>query len=112
MAKLCGEDRPAMAIGQISGALVEFALRGRADPRSADLGAGVYLEEIERVVGEYTRLASRGVLRWMEKRCAVCAEGEEGGDYLLSVYDVTQGKVLSQLEVGRKKTRSPRLPPP
>ncbi len=28
---------------------------------------------------------------------------EEGSDYLLSVYDVKQGKVLSQVEVGRKE---------
>ncbi len=35
---------------------------------------------------------------------------EEGSEYLLSVYDVKQGKVLSQVEVGRKENEIGKAP--
>ncbi len=35
---------------------------------------------------------------------------KEGSEYLLSVYDVKQGKVLSQVEVGRKENEIAKAP--
>ena len=50
-------------------------------------------------------------MRWMGKPCAGCARRmEEGSEYLLSVYDVKQGKVLSQVEVGRKENEIGKAP--
>lgn len=63
----------------------------------------VYQAEIERLVGEYKQQGQPGdvyaldgqAVRGMRQRDA------EGHEYLLSIYDVTQAKVLAQVEVGR-----------
>ncbi len=76
------------------------------------LAQGVYLEEIERVVGEYNQAGEHGEVYALDGKAVrgMRKKDEEGGDYLLSVYDVTQGKVLSQLEVGRKENEITKAP--
>lgn len=72
----------------------------------------VYVEEVEELVREYNRLGQHGkvyaldgkAVRGMRKR------DEPNGEYLLSVYDVEQGKVLSQVEVGCKENEIVKAP--
>ena len=72
----------------------------------------VYKEEIERLVGEYNQPGKHGdtyaldgkAVRGMRKK------DETSGEYLLSVYDVEQGKVMSQVEVGRKENEITKAP--
>lgn len=62
-------------------------------------------------VGEYNQQGKHGrvyaldgkAVRGMQKK------DDPEGEYLLSVYDVEQGKVMPQVEIGRKENRSPRL---
>ncbi len=42
--------------------------------------------------------------------CGVRKKDEDGSEYLLSVYDVEQGKVLSQVAVGRKENEITKAP--
>jgi len=78
------------------------------------MGRVIYAEEIERLVGGYNPEEEHGevyamdgkALHGMRKK-----DDEDGPKYLLSVYDVEQGKVLSQVEVGARRMRSARLPP-
>lgn len=72
----------------------------------------VYLVEAERLVGEYNQQGEHGeiyamdgkALRGMRKR------DETGWEYLLSVYDVEQGKTMSQVEVGCKENEISKAP--
>ena len=120
MAKLCGEDTPtAMAdwAQNYREQLVELLQLPRPNMPSHHtvrriLAQGVYLEEIERVVGEYNQAGEHGEVYALDGKAVrgMRKKDEEGGDYLLSVYDVTQGKVLSQLEVGRKENEITKAP--
>lgn len=72
----------------------------------------VYAEEVERLVGEYNQPGEHGqvyalagkAVRGMRKK------EEAGSEYLLSVYDVEQAKVMSQVEVGRKENEITKAP--
>lgn len=65
----------------------------------------VYVEEIERLVGEYNQEGIQGEIYAMDGKTirGMRNKEEAGTEYLLSVYDVEQGKTISQVEVGRKE---------
>jgi len=65
----------------------------------------VYLEEVERLVGEYNQQGQYGDIYAMDGKALRGMHKKEGTglEYLLSVYDVDQGKTLSQVEVGCKE---------
>lgn len=49
-------------------------------------------------------------MHWTAKRCMGCAKKTRGSEYLLSVYDVEQGKTMSQVEVRRKENEISKVP--
>lgn len=76
------------------------------------LAYNVYVEEIERLVGEYNQQGEHGRVYAMDGKAihGMRKKGETSGEYLLSVYDVEQGKVMSQVEVGRKENEITKAP--
>lgn len=77
------------------------------------LAHGVYLEEIERMVGDHHQQGAHGQVFAMDGktlRGTKTAE-VEGYEYLLSVYDVDTGKTLAQETVGRKENEIVRAKP-
>ncbi len=69
-------------------------------------------EEMERLVGAYNREGEHGGVYALDGKAVrgVRKKDEADGEYLLSVYDVEQAKVLSQVEVGRKENEITRAP--
>jgi hypothetical protein len=113
MAKLCGANTP-MEIADWAEhrkeRLVEMLCLSRPDmPRHNTyrriLAEKMYVEEMERLVGEYNQSGKHGKVYAMDGKAMVGKrrKDETGADYLLGVYDVEQAKVLSQVEVGRKE---------
>jgi predicted transposase YbfD/YdcC len=72
----------------------------------------VYEQEVERVVGEYNQSGKQGDIYAMDgkARRGMRQKDEEGQEYGLSLYDVEQAKVLSQVEVGRKENEIVKAP--
>jgi len=72
----------------------------------------VYEAEIERLVGITTVAANMArCMRWTGKHCAACAKRMRRAETIcLSVYDVEQAKVMSQVEVGRKENEITKAP--
>jgi predicted transposase YbfD/YdcC len=120
MAKLCGEDKP-------------LGIAEWAQHRQAELGEllklrwvrmpshhtyrrilahKVYVEEVERLVGEYNQQGEHGEVYALDgkARRGMRKKDEEGQEYGLSVYDVQQAKVLAQVEVGRKENEIVQAP--
>jgi predicted transposase YbfD/YdcC len=121
LAKLCGEDRPSGITEWAQNhqaSLVQLlhwsrpALPSHSTYRRI-MAHVVYQEEIERLVGEYNEAGEHGEVyaldgkapRGMRKK-----DDEENVEYLLTVYDVEQGKVMSQVEVGRKENEITKAP--
>ena len=120
MAKLCGEDTP-LGIAEWAkhrqAELVKLLCLSR--PRMPShhtvrriLAYKVYMEEVERLVGEYNQQGKHGNVYAMDGKAVrgMRKKDEEGNEYLLSVYDVEQAKVLSQVEVGRKENEITKAP--
>ena len=120
MAKLCGEDKP---LGMAEWAqnrqeeLVQLLKLSWARMPSHHtyrriLAHKVYVEEVERLVGEYNRGGEHGEVYAMDgkARRGMRKKDEEGQEYGLSIYDVQQAKVLSQVEVGRKENEIIKAP--
>jgi predicted transposase YbfD/YdcC len=120
MAKLCGENTP-MEIADWAkhrqDELVEMLHLSR--PRMPHhntyrriLAYKMYVEEIERLVGEYNQQGEHGKVYAMDGKAihGMRKKEETSGEYLLSVYDVEQGKVMSQVEVGRKENEITKAP--
>lgn len=65
----------------------------------------LYVEEIERMVGNYNEQGESGEVYAMDGKTIRGMRIKEaaGTEYLLSVYDVERGKTVSQVEVGRKE---------
>jgi predicted transposase YbfD/YdcC len=65
----------------------------------------VYVQEIERMVGEYNEQGKQGGVYAMDGKTIRGMRIQEavGTEYFLSIYDVEQGKTLSQVAVGRKE---------
>lgn len=120
MAKLCGYDRP-MEIaewGQHHGEeLVGLLQLSRArlphhNTYRRILAERVYRDEIERLVGEYNAGGEQGEVYALDGKAVrgTRRKDEMESEYLLSVYDVEQGKVLVQVDVGRKENEIVRAP--
>jgi predicted transposase YbfD/YdcC len=120
LAKLCGEDTP-FAIADWAKnhqeELVQLLQLKRANMPSHHtirriMGHVVYQEEIERLVGEYNQRGEHGEVYAMDGKAVrgMRRKEEEGNEYLLSVYDVEQAKVMSQVEVGRKENEIVKAP--
>lgn len=113
MAKLCGENTP-MEIAewaqhrkeQLMGMMqLKWLRMPHHNTYRRVLAEKMYAEEIERLVGEYNQRGAHGKVYAMDGKAMLGKrrEGETGTEYLLSVYDVEQAKVMSQVEVGRKE---------
>jgi len=113
LAKLCGCDRPieiAEWANNHQAALLKLLGLVRAklphyNTYRRILAYVVYQEEIERLVGEYNQQGDHGEVYALDGKAVrgMRKKDEEGNEYLLSVYDVEQAKVLSQVDVGRKE---------
>jgi len=120
LAKLCGADKPIEIADWGKNHQDEMIrlLRWKRD-RMPDqstyrrvMAYKVYVDEVEGLVREYNKQGKQGqhyaldgkALRGMRKK------DEVGAEYLLSVYDVEQGKTMSQVEVGRKENEITKAP--
>ena len=121
MAKLCGEDTPYAIADWAKNhreQLVKLLQLKRESTPSHHtirriMGWVVYQEEIERWVGAYNQCGEHGgvyALDGKAPRGTRKKDDEEGPEYLLSVYDVEQEKVLSQVAVGRKENEITKAP--
>ena len=120
LAKLCGEDTPYAIADWAKNhqeQLVELLQLKRAKMPSHHtfrriMAQVVYEAEIERLVGDYNRGGEHGEVYALDGKAlrGVRKKDEEGGDYLLSVYDVDKAKVMSQVEVGRKENEISKAP--
>jgi len=120
MAKLSGEDTP-MGIAEwakhrqkeIIGLLrLRRASLPHHNTYRRTLAQVVNQEEIERLVGEYNQGGEHGQVYALDGKAlrGTRKKDEESGEYMLSVYDVQQAKVLSQVEVGRKENEITKAP--
>jgi predicted transposase YbfD/YdcC len=117
---LCGEDTPYAIADWAKNhqeQLVELLqLKGAQMPSHHTfrriMAQVVYEAEIERLVGDYNRGGEHGEVYALDGKAlrGVRKKDEEGGDYLLSVYDVDKAKVMSQVEVGRKENEISKAP--
>jgi len=120
MAKLCGYDRPVeiadWAKNHAEQIVKVMQLRRSRMPHHNTyrriLAYGVYLEEIERLVGEYNQDGEHGEVYALDGKAVrgMRKKDESESEYLLSVYDVEQGKVLSQVLVGHKQNEIIKAP--
>jgi len=120
LAKLCGEDTP---FGMAEWAkhrqeeLVKLLCLSRPSLPSHHtyrriLAQKIYAEEVERLVGEYNQQGKHGNVYALDGKAVrgMRKKDEEGNEYLLSVYDVEQAKVMSQVDVGRKENEITKAP--
>jgi predicted transposase YbfD/YdcC len=72
----------------------------------------VYAEEVERLVGGYNQAGEHGEVYALDGKAVagMRKKGEEGNEYLLSVYDVEAAKVMAQVAVGRKENEITKAP--
>ncbi len=120
LAKLCGEDRRSGIAEWAKNhqeALVQLLHWSRpAFPSHSTyrriLAYIVYHEEIERLVGEYNPAGEHGEVYAIDGKSPRGArkKDDDFSEYLLSVYDVEQAKVLSQVAVGRKENEITKAP--
>ena len=120
MAKLCGNDKPVEIADwgkHHQEELVKLLQLERSKMPHHNtyrriMAYTVYTEEIERLVGEYNQGGEHGQVYALDGKAVrgMRKKGEAGNEYLLSVYDVAQGKVLSQVEVGRKENEITKAP--
>ena len=120
MAKLCGANTPTEIAEWGTNHKEEMIrllkLRRSSMPEQSTyrriMAHKVYLEEVERLVGEYNRQGAQGKIYALDGKAlrGMRQREETGGDYLLSVYDVEQGKAMAQVEVGRKENEITKAP--
>jgi len=120
MAKLCGENKP-VAIADWAKHRQEELIKilRLSRPKMPHhntyrriLAYKVYVEEIERMVGEYNQQGEHGQVYALDGKAVrgMRKKDELGGKYMLSIYDVEQGKVLAQVEVGHKENEITKAP--
>lgn len=120
LAKLCGEDKP-MGIAEWANHRKEelvklLCLNWSRMPHHNTyrriLAYKVYEQEVACLVGEYNQRGEHGDVYALDgkARRGMRQKDEEGQAYGLSVYDVAQAKVLSQVEVGRKENEIAKAP--
>ena len=120
LAKLCGVDSPYAIADWAKNhqmQLVELLQLKRPNTPSHHtlrriMGRVVYEEEVERFVAAYNERGEHGEIYAMDGKAirGVRKKDEDESDYLLSLYDVEQGKVLSQVAVGRKENEITKAP--
>jgi predicted transposase YbfD/YdcC len=120
MAKICGEDRPSAiadwAKNHQEQILELLQLKRPKLPHYNTyrriLAYVVYEEEIARLVGEYNQRGEHGEIYAMDGKTprGTRKKDEDRSEYLLSVYDVEQAKVMSQVAVGRKENEIRKAP--
>jgi len=120
MAKLCGEDTPfgiAEWAKHRQEEIVKLLCLSRPSLPSHHtyrriLAHKVYAEEVERLVGEYNQEGEHGEVYAMDGKAlrGMRKKDESESEYLLSVYDVQQGKVMSQVVVGHKQNEITKAP--
>jgi predicted transposase YbfD/YdcC len=120
LAKLCGEDKP-LGIAEWANHRKEelvklLCLNWSRMPHHNTyrriLAHKVYEQEVAQQVGEYNQQGQHGDVYALDgkARRGMRKKDEEGREYGLSVYDVEQAKVLSQVEVGRKENEISKAP--
>ena len=120
LAKLCGEDKP-MGIAEWAKHRKEdlfkllclnWARMPHHNTYRRILAHKVYVEEVERLVGEYNQHGEHGQVYALDgkARRGMRQKDEEGQAYGLSIYDVQAAKVMSQVEVGRKENEIVQAP--
>jgi predicted transposase YbfD/YdcC len=77
------------------------------------LGQHVYAEEIENIFGEYMQQGEQGCVYAVDGKAVkgMREKDDPESKYLLSVYDVDQGKTLAQLSIGRKENEITKIKP-
>jgi len=113
MAKLCGENTPLGIADWAKNRQTELVKTLGLDRPSMPnhntyrriLAYVVYGEEIERLVGEYNQQGNQGEIYALDGKAirGMRKKDDPIPEYALSVYDVKQGKVMAQVEVGRKE---------
>lgn len=120
LAKLCGEDKP-LGIAEWAKhrqeELVKLLCLSRPSLPSHHtyrriLAHKIYAEEVERLVREYNPQGNHGDVYALDGKAVrgMRKKDEEGNEYLLSVFDVEQAKVMSQVAVGRKENEITKAP--
>jgi predicted transposase YbfD/YdcC len=120
LAKLCGEDKP-LGIAEWAQNRREelvklLCLKWTRMPSHHTyrriLAYKVYAEEVERLVREYNQCGAHGDVYALDGKAVrgMRKKDEEGSEYLLSIYDVEQAKVMSQVAVGRKENEITKAP--
>ncbi|MGE5375728.1 MAG: ISAs1 family transposase [Bacteroidota bacterium] len=120
LAKLSGADSPTEMAewGVYHQSEIEALLRielKRMPERSTYrriLAYKIYETELERLVGEYNQGGECGIVCALDGKALLGMSKREDGtpEYALSVYDVTAGKTMAQVEVGNKENEITRAP--
>ena len=120
MAKLSGQDKPVEIADWAKNnraKLVELLKleKGKMPHHNTYrriLAYSVYVDEVERMVGEYNRTGKHGRVYAMDGKAMRGKHNSEetGAEYLLCVYDVEESKVMSQVAVGRKENEITKAP--
>ena len=120
MAKLCGADTPTEIAewgeNHKDEVIKLLKLKRPSMPEQSTyrriMAYKVYLEEVERLVGEYNQQGLQGKIYALDGKAlrGMRQREETGWEYLLSVYDVEQGKTMAQVEVGRKENEIAKAP--
>lgn len=120
MAKLCGEDKP-MEIADwakhrqeelVKVLCLERETMPNHNTYRRILAYVIYEEEIERLVGEYNEQGEHGEVYALDGKAirGMRKKDEPMPEYALSVCDVKQSKVMSQVLVGRKENEISKAP--
>ena len=120
MAKLCGENKLVEIADWAKNRQAELVkllcLERQTMPNHNTyrriLAYALYENEIERLVGEYNQEGEHGDVYAMDGKAirGMRKKDETLSEYALSVCDVKQGKVLSQVQVGRKENEISKAP--
>lgn len=120
LAKLCGCDRPieiAEWANNHQEQLVKLLCLERArlphyNTYRRIMANVVYQEEIESLVAEHNQPDPHGNVYALDGKAirGMRKKDEEGNEYMLSVYDVEQAKVMFQVEVGHKENEITKAP--
>jgi predicted transposase YbfD/YdcC len=120
LAKLCGEDKPT--------AIAEWGKNHQAElldllkwkkPKMPNestyrrvMAYKIYVDEIEELARKYNQQGEQGKIYALDGKAlrGTRKKDEAGAEYLLSVYDVEQGKTMSQVAVGRKENEISKAP--
>ncbi len=120
LAKMCGEDTPS-AIADWAKNHQEQIIKllqlqrpklPHCNTYRRIMAHVVYEEEIARLVGEYNQNGDHGKVYALDGKAphGMRKKDEDGSEYLLSLYDVEQAKVMSQVAVGRKENEITQAP--